>query len=246
MRRLALLMMVNLMLAAPGAPRDENMPDPVEILRRVDQALFPDSMNMTIVLTDHRPKAKDRTFRIEVKAVRRTGAMLSLLSPATEVGKKYLFRDRSIWISIPGMPSAIRVSARESFMDSGFANNDLMDTEYSDDYEVTAEGVENTADGTLYVLNCAAKTPQVAYQKIRMKIDAKSSIPVQFEYFTRSGLLLKTCKFSQRRDLAGRLRASRIEMLDNSVANSYSVISIEKMAQAVYSPDLFSVDGMRK
>ncbi len=87
-------------------------PSAAEILRLADEALFPDSTVMQMVLIDHSPKSKERSFRIEVKAARKVGAVLSFLSPATETGKKYLFKDRSIWISIPGMPNAIRVSAK--------------------------------------------------------------------------------------------------------------------------------------
>jgi outer membrane lipoprotein-sorting protein len=245
MRSLLLLSILALIPALVGA-RDENAPAPAEILRRVDQALFPDSTSMTIMLTDHRPKIKDRSFRIEVKAVRKVGAVLSLLSPATEVGKSYLFRDRSIWISIPGLPNALRVSSKEAFMDSAFANNDLMDTEYSDDYEVTLEGVMDVVGGRVYILNCAARTPQVAYNRVRMTVDAENYIPARFEYFTKSGLLLKTCTFHDIRQLGGRLRASRIEMRDASVANSVSVIAIEKMAQAGFNPGIFSIESLRK
>ncbi len=221
-------------------------PPAAEILRLADEALFPDSTVMQMVLTDHRPKNKERSFRIEVKAARKTGGVLSFLSPATETGKKYLFRDRNIWISIPGMPNAIRVSAKEAFMDSTFANNDLMDTEYSDDYDVSLEGASENQGRPVYVLSCSARTPQVAYNRLRMQIDRETFIPVEFEYFTRSGLLLKTCLFSDRRPMAGRLRATRIEMQDASVANTYSVITIEKMAAVALPPGTFSLEGARR
>lgn len=230
--------------AAAAAPGD--LPPAQEILRAAEEALFPASTVMRIVLTDHRPRTKPRGFRIEVKAARNLGGLLSFLSPPTEIGKKYLFKDRSVWISIPGLPNSIRVSSKEAFMDSTFANNDLMDTGYSDDYDVALEGAALREGRPVYILSCTAKTPQVAYQRIRMSIDRETSIPTEFEFFTRSGLLLKTCRFSERKMLAGRLRAARIEMKDASAPEMFSTIDIEQMTAVALAPNVFSTENSRK
>ncbi len=228
-----------------GQARSTAMTGP-EVLRELDEAMFPGSLVMDMTLVDHPPKGRGRSFRIHVQATKRIGSIVALLSPPTEVGKNYLFKDRNVWISIPGLPNAIRVSSKEAFMDSTFANNDLMDTEYSDDYEV---GIEKTVenDGVRhYVLRCAAKSPRVTYHSIRMMVESETYIPLQFDYFARSGMLLKTCVFSERKHLAGRLRASRIEMRDASVDNDFTVITIESMKEAKLAPGIFSVESIRK
>ena len=208
-----------------ASDREDRVRTPgAEDLRRVDEALFPDSCTMGIVLTDFRPKTRNRGFDIEVATVRGFGSILSIASPATETGKRYLFKDRSIWMSLPGLSNLVRISAKEGFMDSNFSNSDLMDTAYSDDYDVTTE-----RDGERLVLNCRARTPQVTYGSIRMTVDPATHIPETFEYFTRSGVVLKTCAFSETKTMGGRLRATRFEMRDPAVSTSYSVISIRSM-----------------
>lgn len=230
--------------AAAAAPADP--PSAQEILRAAEEALFPASTVMRIVLTDHRPKTNARRFGIEVKAARTVGGLLSFLSPPTEVGKRYLFKDHSVWISIPGLPNAIRVSSKEAFMDSTFANNDLMDTGYSDDYDVVLESVGLRDSRPVFLLSCAAKAPQVAYHRIRMSIDRETFIPTEFEFFTRSGLLLKTCRFGERKLMAGRLRATRIEMRDASSPETFSVIEIALMTSLALPRSAFSIENAGK
>jgi hypothetical protein len=51
---------------------------------------------MDLKLTDHKPRSGDQVFKIHLEGIRRTGSLLSFSAPPTEVGKRYLFRDRSI------------------------------------------------------------------------------------------------------------------------------------------------------
>jgi hypothetical protein len=230
-------------LADAAGAVDTGRPSGSEALRRVDQALFPDSCIIEIALTDFRPKTRGRTFNIEVKTARGAGSVLAILSPATETGKTYLFKDRSIWMALPGLSNLIRVSAKEGFMDSNFSNSDLMDTEYSDDYSVS---VERDATGRRWILKCTARTPQVTYGSIKMTVDSETYVPESFEYFTRSGLVLKSCVFSEKKLMAGRIRATRFEMRDSTVANTYSVITIQTMSARAFPASVFTVGAIRK
>ena len=216
-----------------------------EVLARVDEALFPGSFTMDLRLTDHKPRLGERAFRIHLEGIRRTGSLLRFSAPPTEVGKKYLFRDRSIWISIPGMPNVVRVSAKEDFMDSSFSNSDLMDAAYADDYDSLVESMPVVEGRTVYVLNCRAKNARITYASIRMQVDAETFIPQQFEYFTRSGLRTKLARFTASKQLAGRLRPSRIEMRDESVEGSYSVIEIDRMDETPIRPGALTVEALR-
>ena len=131
-------------------------------------------------------------------------------------------------------------------MDSNFSNSDVMDAEYSDDYYVIVDKLIEAGGRRLCVLRCGARSPQVTYHSILMTVELDTFIPEKFEYFTRSGLPLKSCIFTDRKQLAGRLRASRIEMRDATLSNSYSVISIDKMTEAQFKPAMFSIESIRK
>ena len=244
--RVAAVLVALVLPLPPGGAGQGGPPLTAEqVLARVDEALVPASFTMDLTLTDHKPRLGERTFRIHLEGVRRTGSLLSFGAPPTEVGKRYLFRDRSIWISIPGLPNVVRVSAKEDFMDSSFTNSDLMDSAYEDDYDSRVEAMSVVGGKSVYVLVCRARTERITYASIKMLVDAETFIPQQFEYFTRSGLRTKVASFGAPKHLAGRLRPTRIEMRDDTVEGSLSVIEIEKLEEARVPPGALSVEALR-
>jgi len=98
---------------------------------------------------------------------------------------------------------------------------------------------------SVYLLDCRARTPRITYASIKMVVDALTFIPQQFEYFTQSGLRTKVASFGAPKHLAGRLRPTRIEMRDDSVEGSYSVIDIEKMEEVKVPPGTLTVEALR-
>jgi hypothetical protein len=137
------------------------------------------------------------------------------------------------------------VSAKDGLLDSSFTDNDLMDAAYADDYDSLVESMPVVDGRTLYVLTCKAKNARITYASIRMQVDAETFLPRQFEYFTRSGLRMKVARFTDVKPLAGRLRPGRIEMCEESVADSYSVIEIDRMSEAAIRADALSVEALR-
>lgn len=246
-RHTAALALASLLAPLPGGGTPQEPPPLAakDVLSRVDDTLFPRSYTMEVTLTDHKPRLGERSFRIHLRGVRHTGSLLGFNAPPTEVGKRYLFRDRSIWISIPGLPNVVRVSAKEDFMDSSFANSDLMDTAYEDDYDSQVDAMGVAGGRTVYQLSCRARTERVTYASIKMVVDAATFIPQRFEYFTRSGLRTKAATFGAPRHLAGRLRPTRIEMRDDSLEGSWSVIEIERLEEAEVPPGALSVEALR-
>jgi hypothetical protein len=120
-----------------------------------------------------------------------------------------------------------------------------MDSAYADDYDSRVEAMSVVGGRSVYVLVCRARTQRITYASIKMVVDALTFIPQQFEYFTRSGLRTKVASFGMPRLLARRLRPTRIEMRDDTVEGSHSVIEIEKLEEAAVSPGALSVEALR-
>ena len=217
------------------------------ILNRVDESLFPHSLIMKVKMINHESSKRETEFIYQVKAIKDVGTLLVFKSPASEIGKKFLLKDRNIWMAIPGVSNPIRLSIRQNFMNSSFSNNDLMDTEYNDDYiPVLDETIE--IDGQdYYRIICRAKNPKVTYNKIIMVIGKDNFIPRKIEYYTRSGKLLKTLTLSEIKPLAGRPRPTKMVMRNQMEKDVYTTVIIQSLEEKKDLPkSLFTLESLRR
>jgi hypothetical protein len=97
-------------------------------------------------------------------------------------------------------------------MNSSFSNNDLMDTEYNDDYTPVLDDIIKLERKDYYRIICKAKNPKVTYNKVITIIGKDNFIPRKIEYYTRSGKLLKTLTLSDIKQLTGRPRPTKMAM----------------------------------
>jgi len=218
-----------------------------QILNRVDESLFPDSLIMEMKMINHDSSKRETEFIYQVKAIKDVGTLLIFKSPASEIGKKFLLKDRNIWMAIPGVSNPIRLSIRQNFMNSSFSNNDLMDTEYNDDYIPVLDDIIKLEGKDYYRIICKAKNPKVTYNKVVMIIGKDNFIPRRIEYYTRSGKLLKMLTLSDIKQLAGRPRPTKMVMRNQMEEDVYTTVIIESMEEKKNLPkSIFTLDSLRK
>lgn len=217
-----------------------------QILDRVDDSLFPKSFIMKARMINYESGKKKNEFLYNIKANGDAGTLMAFEYPQSEIGKKFLFKDRNIWMAIPGVSNPIRLSPKQNFMGSSFSNNDLMDTEFKDDYDPVLEGTVQVGSAEAYKILCTATNPKVTYYKVIMMIEKKSLIPVKFEYYTRSGKLLKTLELSEVKQLAGRARPTKMVMKSMLEEDAYTAVIIETIEEKVIPLNVFSLDSLRK
>lgn len=221
-------------------------PDATKILKEVDNALFPQSYITKLQMIDHKPNKKDIKFVMKVKSKKQVGSMMTFEYPPSEIGKKYLFKDRTIWMVIPGVSNPIRLSIKQSFMDSSFSNNDLMDSEFSDDYIPNLEDTVKVDNQEYYKIICDAKNIEVTYYKIVMLINKENLIPKECEYYSRSGMLIKTLEVTGIKEMAGRMRATKMVMQDKSAADEYTTVIIDSLEEQEFTASSFSLDALKR
>jgi hypothetical protein len=164
-----------------------------EILKKVDRNLTPESFESYRKLINVEPDGKKREYVLFTLKKGSDKVVSLFLSPASEEGRSTLRLDENMWLFIPDVGKPIRITSLQSVIGGVFNNSDIMRLDYHVEY-----AVENTEDsGDEYLLNLKARTPTVAYDRLRMRVDKKNLVPIEIGCFAASGMMIKTLHFKQ-------------------------------------------------
>ena len=86
----------------------------------------------------------------------------------------------------------------------------------------------------------------VTYAKVRYWIATADERPLKAEFYAVSGRLLKTSRYENFRELAGRLRPTRIVLEDALKAGEYSVLDYSTMTLRDLPENMFSREYLRR
>jgi len=108
-----------------------------------------------------------------------------------------------MWMYLPSVGKPVRITSLQSVTGGVFNNADIMRLEYAVEYDVAAV---DESDAKLITLQLKAKTGEVAYDKLTMKVDKKLSLPLEIKAYASSGMLLKTLYFKDIKDFGGGIK----------------------------------------
>ncbi|NBC28470.1 MAG: outer membrane lipoprotein-sorting protein, partial [Spirochaetes bacterium] len=161
------------------------------------------------------------------------GTFIEITAPARSRGIRFLSKEENLWLYNPRSNSrrAIRLSPRDSFQGTLFSNHDVGDPQYTDDYEARQlqdEGINHPQMGAVEtrVIEALPTTDEAPYGRIKMWLRAEDLIPVQMEYYARSGLLFKRMYLSNITELAGAHRPAVMRMESLQLQNAFSRVEI--------------------
>jgi len=182
--------------------------DANKLLKEVDDNLMPESYESIRKLINEEPDGSKKEFTFyTVKKGKDKVAML-YLSPASEKGRSTLRLGENMWLYIPSANKPIRITSLQSVVGGVFNNADIMQLEYSTEYDATySKGTD-----TEYILDLKAKNKTVAYDKLKMWITKADKTLRKVEAYSASGMLIKTLEFKDDKNFGGGLtRPSVIE-----------------------------------
>jgi len=217
-----------------------------ELLKRAEDALYPNDFYMEVEMNTHKPDRRDSTMVFDSYYREDAGTFMEVTAPPRSRGMRFLQKGDDLWMYNPRSNSrrAIRLSPRDSFQASAFSNNDVGDYNYSDDYDVNVAGRESLDHPDLGAvqtikLELTAKGETSTYGRIVMWIRESDDIPLKMEYYAKSGLLFKRMLLSQITDLAGRQRPSLMRMESLEQEDFYSTVKITEMEVRDNLPDRY-------
>lgn len=212
--------------------------DAMSILKSAERALFPPSYEANLVMETVRLGKDTRSMSFSVLAMEGSGSLVEITAPARSAGIRFLQRAGDLLMYSPrsGSRRAIRLSAQESFQGSLFANSDISDPTYSDDYVAVNLGRVTLDHPVLGSIACTliegtASHPKAPYGRIRMWLLPEDAIPVRMEFYAKSGLLYRIMTLSDLKVMAGKRRPTLMHMESTTEEGAWTDVRIESLAE---------------
>ena len=213
--------------------------DGVELLKKVDRNLEPESYESYRKLINIEPNGAKKEFVIySVKKGKDQTASL-FLSPSSDKGRSTLRQGDNMWLYIPNVGKPMRITSLQSVTGGVFNNADIMRLDYAVEYDV--KSVDEQADH--YLLDLKAKTGDVAYDKLKMKVDKKLILPTEIEAFASSGMLMKTLRFKDIKDFGGGIKRPATIETDSPLYKDYKSVMLYSGLKKKDFPDEVFTQG---
>jgi outer membrane lipoprotein-sorting protein len=228
-----LLPLVALLLATPAPAVDGNA-----LLKQLDRNLEPESYEMYRKLINVEPDGRRKEYVLYTVKKGRDKMVALFLDPPSEKGRATLRLGDNMWLYIPNVGKPLRITSLQSVVGGVFNNADILALEYSVEYHV--DQVEE--NGNRYILSLKARTPAVAYDRLKMWVDKATVLPLTIEAYAASGLLIKTLHYKDIKDFGGIKRPSVLET-DSPLYKGYkSVMLYAKITARVFPDEVFTLD----
>ena len=213
--------------------------DGAQILQKVDRNLEPESYESYRKLIDIQPDGSRKESVLYTMKKGREKIVALFLAPQSDKGRVTLRLADNMWLYIPDVGRAIRVTSLQSVTGSVFNNADILRIDYTAEYDVAEAEEQKDA----YLLSLKAKTGDVAYDRLRMWVDRKLLLPVTIEAYAASGMLLKTLHFKDVKDFGGGIRRPATLETDSPLYKGYkSVMLWSGLKKAGYPDEIFTLN----
>jgi len=172
-------------------------PDPVQLLRRSDQARGGGLPGLTWEIRSRNSGGSanddDPPMRLLIKAVD-NASLAETLEPLRSKGGRMLQVDRNMWLTKPGLKKPVAISPRQRLTGQA-AIGDIAATNYVRDYNPKLLREETVRGERCWVLELTATGRQATYDRVFYWISASRGTGVQAEFLSLSGKKLKSAQF---------------------------------------------------
>ena len=213
------------------------------ILEQVDEKMAPGSSESYKKLVNIEPDGSKKEFLL-YQARKGSNKMVSaFLKPESEKGRTTLRVDDNMWLYLPDVGRAIRITSMQSVIGGVFNNSDIMRLDFATEYDIVSQ--KDSEDEIL--VETKAKTDTVAYDKLLMKIDKKTLTPKEIECFASTGMLIKTIYYKDIKDFGnGIIRPAVMETKSPLYKGYTSIMVYGKIEPKEFSDEAFTLDNLSK
>ena len=214
-----------------------------KLLKEIDRNLTPESFESLKKIVNIEPNGTEKEFVLFVLKKGNDKMVTTFLSPKSEVGRSTLRLDENMWLYIPNVGKPMRITSLQSVIGGIFNNSDIMQLDYTAEYDV----IEMTEENNEKLLNLKAKTTAVAYDQLKMWVNVEYKTPSKIECYTASGMLIKTLHFKEIKDFGnGIIRPSVLET-DSPLHKGYKAVMIyANIAPRKIDDEVFTLNYMGK
>jgi outer membrane lipoprotein-sorting protein len=192
-----------------------------------------------------------RTVRAKSWVAGTDKSFTEFLYPPRGKGTKMLKLGDELWTYTPATDRTIRISGhmlRQSVMGSDLSYEDMLeDAKLIDQYGATVAGEDTALGRSCWVVELAAKRPDVSYHSRRLWVDQERFVPLREHRFAKSGKLLKTTEVTSVVRRQGRWLADRVVFKDALRDGAGTEFILDSIRLDVAIPDhIFSKAALKK
>ena len=237
---------VLLALLFPAAAFSAKAPAPDEIVAKADEIRSP-QLDYTVgaKVTSIKPDGARKEAEYEVLVKGKDKTIIKTLSPEFERGRTLLMLGRNLWAFLPDISKPVRISLQQRLLGE-VANGDIARANFSGDYKAVLLRTEKIEKASYHVLELTAAGEDVTYNRVVYWVRADNYRPYKAEFHALSGRLLKTCIYDGYKEMAGRMRPSKLTLSDPLTKGQLSTIEYHDMKVKGLPDKLFTKDYMKK
>ena len=234
--RILFLMLLGLATSAHAIDGDA-------LLRQIDESMGPASYAIYRKLINIRSDGSRREYVMFTLKKDRDKVVNLFLEPPDEYGRVMLRVGENMWLKIPDVEQALRVSSMHSVVGGIFNNWDIMQSEFSSEYAVQ----QTEAEDDTYALTLRAKNRWAIYDRLRLWAGKQDLLPRKIEAFSTAGVLLKTVTFRDIKDFGdGIVRPAVMETESPLWPGVKAVMVFAEMRRRELSDEIFTVNYMSR
>ncbi len=209
------------------------------LLKKVDRNLNPESYEMYRKLINIEPNGKRKEYVLFTAKKGRDAMIALFLDPPSDKGRSTLRLGDNMWLYIPGVGKPLRITSLQSVVGGVFNNADILNLDYSVEYRVQ----KSEQQGKTYILDLKARSGAVAYDRLKMTVDAATLVPTEIEAYAASGLLIKTLHYKDIKDFGDGVKRPSVLETDSPLYKGYkSVMLYSRIKQRNFPDEVFTLN----
>jgi outer membrane lipoprotein-sorting protein len=234
--------------AAEGSPSDADLAR--ELLDGTDDIYRGTSSTATVTM-NVKTERWTRSLTMKSWSKGTDKSLIRIEAPAKEKGVTTLKVGDNIWNYLPKVDRTMKVPAgmmSGSWMGSHFSNDDLVkESRMADDYTYSITARPDAAGAGNWVLECMAK-PEAAVVWGKVVVTVRPDrLPEQIQYLDEKGVLIRTMKFTDLKEIDGKLAPSRMLLTPEDKPGEFTEIVYDELTFDVDLPDsMFSLQALKE
>ncbi len=168
--------------------------------------------------------------------------LVRITAPVKRKGQINLLENDRMWFFKPGTRRPIRISPSQRLLGSA-STGDVASFNFREYYDIKSVSNVKVGKTDAYFFDLIAKPNSAAtYHKTHLWIQEKTYLPIQADFFAKSGRKLKTCYYGKFKKILGKKRVTEIVIVDSLRPNNITKIhtlsmKIKSLPQSYYKPD---------
>jgi hypothetical protein len=251
MRRATFLILAGLLLLSPAAADEASDVELARSLLNGTDDLYRGASSIATVTMNVKTARWERSLTMRSWSKGTEKSLIRIEAPAKEAGVTTLKVGENIWNYLPKVDRTMKVPAgmmSGSWMGSHFSNDDLVkESRMADDFTFRIAERPDAAGGGRWIIECTAKPDAaVVWGKILVQI-RPDRLPEQMTYYDEKGVLVRTMKFEDLKEIDGRLAPSKMLLLPEDKPGEYTEVIYDQLSFDVDVPDtMFSLQALKQ